>query len=205
MFIKASSMIGLILLLTACGGGLSDFVRPDESKIVIGESTSADIVTQLQREPDATGNKLVNNTMLNQLEYAYLVNDNATSDTPDEAGFIAVKGQMYYLNANVLVGSDYYSTFANDSTKFDVSKITSIVEGKSTKSDVIKLLGRPSIVMVQPMISKDSIGAIGYHYRTMNLGTPGKLRTTVDRLVVEYDKKNIVTKVTFESKSDKTA
>lgn len=205
MLIKTSTLIGSILLLTACGGGLSDFVRPGESQIVVGKSTRADIVTELQREPDATGKHLVNNTMLDQLEYAYLVNDNEVSDTPDEAGFVAVKGQMYYLNEDLLVGSDYYSTFASDSTRFDVSKVTSIVEGKSTKSDVIKLLGRPSIVMVQPMISENAAGAIGYHYRTMNLGTPGKLKTEVNRLVVEYDRNNVVTKVSFESKSDKTS
>ena len=204
MFLKASVLIGSLFLLTACSG-LSDFVRPGESQIVVGESSRADIVTQLQREPDATGKKLVNNTMLDQLEYTYLVNDSAESDTPDEAGFVAVKGQMYYLNDNVLVGSDYYSTFANDSTKFDVSKVTSIVEGKSTKSDVIKLLGRPSIVMIDPMISKEAVGAIGYNYRSMNLGTPGNLKTEAYRLVVEYDNNNIVTKVTFESKSDKTS
>ena len=142
MLIRNTLVATSLLLLSACGGS-SNFVRPADNQIKLGETKRGEVVSLIKREADAVGQKTINNTLVDMMEYSFLTTDNNMSDTPSEEGFVAVKGQFYYLKNNVVVGRDYYSTFAEDSTKFDISKVASIVKGKTTKADVIKLFGNP--------------------------------------------------------------
>ena len=193
-----------LLILTACGSSIN-FVRPADSKINLGETKRGQIIAMLHRNADSIGQKTINNTMIDTMEYSYLSRDNTLSDTPSEVGHIAVKGQLYYLVNNTVIGSEYHSTFAKDTTKFDITKVPSIKKGKTTKEDIINMFGKPSIKLTRPLISDKATGAIGYHYRTMNLASPTDLKTTAAKLIIEYDADGIIINVSFESKNNKAS
>lgn len=204
MFIRHSIIALSLLMLTACGSGAVNFVRPADTQITLGETTRADIITIMKRPVGSTGKRLVNNTMVDVLEYGYLVLAPELTDSPTVGGYAAVRTQLFYLKNDILVGTEFYSTFAEDSTRFDTAKVTSIMKGKSTRQDVIQLLGNPSMRFIKPLVSDKAASAVGYHYRTMNLANPRDLKTTAAKLVVEFDKNGTVIDVNFESQSNQT-
>ena len=49
-------------------------------------------------------------------------------------------------------------------TNFDETKISAIVKGRTTRAEVIRLLGTPSASYIPPMVPETAVEAIGYTY-----------------------------------------
>ena len=204
MIIRNLILVLALLQLTACGGGLSNFVRPADNQIKLGETDRAQIVAMLQREPDATGQTTINGIVVDQIEYAYVILEPESTDAPNVEGNVAVKTQLYYLNQGKLVGSEYYSTFAADSTRFNADNLSHIVKGKTTKQEAVELLGTPTVKFIRPLVSDMAVEAIGYNYRTMIIAGIGNLKSTGRRLILELDSNGTVIDIDYESKNSKT-
>lgn len=198
MYIKKITILISLLLLTACSRSV-DFVRPADNALTLGKTTRGEIVALLKRDTDTIGQKLINNTLVEEMTYSHFTMDTENSDNPEVYGTVATRGQYYYLKDNILVGTDYYSTFAKDSTKFDTSKVTSIIKGKSTKADVINMFGNPSIKMIKPLVSDKGVKAIGYHYRTMNIANGGNLKMAASKLIIELNENDVVVNIQYET------
>jgi len=104
----------------------------------------------------------------------------------------------YYFYNDILAGYEFVSSWAEDNTDFDAKKINAIVKGKSTKAEVIQLLGKPSGFYVYPMIKSQSGEAAAYVYSDAK-GTAFNMKFFRKVLVVTFDAGDITSDVEFSS------
>jgi hypothetical protein len=186
----------LAFTLVGCSSGLKDFTRLDNNQINLGQTTRAEVVSKI-REPKSTGKRLINGEMVDVMEFGYMGN-NADSDT-EGPGYLPVKTQFFFIGKDdKVIGTEYYSSFKSDSTRFNIDNIAKISKGVTSKKEVIELLGSPSIQMIPPLVKAPAVSAIGYHHRTMSL-LARSLHTTANKLIVSFDANNIVSDVNYES------
>ncbi len=103
----------------------------------------------------------------------------------------------YSFYNDTLVGIQFTSSYASESTKFDTDKIASIQKGKTTRAEVIALLGNPSGEVIYPVIADKKGRGLVYSY---NWGRFAGIFTafTSNLLVVSVDENNVVTNVSFK-------
>ncbi len=58
-------------------------------------------------------------------------------------GVTPARGQGFYFWNAVLVGHEFTSSFDEDKTDFDASKVQQIKSGETTEAEVLALLGKP--------------------------------------------------------------
>lgn len=108
------------------------------------------------------------------------------------------RGLDFYLLNDVLVGHVFTSSMREDLTDFDDSKIGQIVKGRSTRTDVTALLGRPGGHFIYPMIETQSGEAAVYQYSQVSPGLFGP-NIFWKSLVVTFDGSGLVTDVEYSS------
>ncbi len=101
----------------------------------------------------------------------------------------------------VHVGPEYA---AIDHTRYDEDAIGQVIKGKTTKDEVIQLFGKPGILLGKTLVTDSASGAIGYHYRNMQLVSPTDLRTYTTKVVFEYDKDGVIVNIEYESSRNNT-
>ena len=178
------------LALTACASG-PQFTKPDAEKLVLGKSTRADVTQSQNAKPASEADVTVNGEKVHDLNYF-------ASENPKFWGMLIERrfGTYTFYN-DVLVGVQFTSSYANESTKFDTDKIASIEKGKTTRAEVIALLGKPSGEVIYPVVANKEGRGLVYSY---NWGRFAGVFTsfTSHLLVVSLDKNNIVTNVSFK-------
>jgi hypothetical protein len=102
----------------------------------------------------------------------------------------------YVTHNDVVVGESFNSTMEGESTQFPLEKVSMIVKGKSTKADVIELLGKPSGSYIYPVSKKGNTG-IAYLYNYARFA--GILTSPNDyRVLVELDSQNVVVDISYK-------
>src|SRR5918994_96233 len=132
------------LALSGCAG--SDFVRPAEGDFVVGKSTLADVTTKMG-SPLQSGQLTKNEKLMKVSKYAYA----ASGGESAHPGVTPARSLTFLFFEDNLVGKEFVSSFKQDSTDFDGQKVSSITKGKSTRQDVVALLGKPSGEAVYPV------------------------------------------------------
>nr|WP_277949626.1 outer membrane protein assembly factor BamE [Rhodanobacter sp. T12-5] len=125
------------LLLAGCAAGVN-FTKPDDGQLVVGKTTESDVITTLGK-PNIKGAKVVNGESLNTDTYAYA----KVGGTAALPGVTPARSLALVFRNGVLVEKAYSSSFAADSTYFDVTKAKTVKPGM-TVSEVESLLGKPS-------------------------------------------------------------
>jgi len=188
--IKLSAVVVLSVLMAACAG--TNFVRPAENAFVLGSTTRQQVEAQ-QGKPYQRGKITKNTEMLDSLSYAY-----ATGGESLVGGVTPARAAGYYFLNDILVGQEFISSFKEDATDFDESKVSSIVKGKTTKEEVITLLGKPSGNYIYPLVANKDDTGIVYQY-TQTKGTVFNLKFYQKLLIISINKSGIVTDVNFTS------
>jgi hypothetical protein len=155
--IETAFLYALLAVLAACAG--RDFVRPSPEAFKLGQTTYAQVVQQLG-EPQTTGEGLVNGKPVKAIAYLYVRAGRGVLDDHVSPG----RALTCYFHNDTLVGQKYLSSFPADSTNFDETKISAIVKGRTTRAEVIRLLGTPSASYIPPMVPETAVEAIGYTY-----------------------------------------
>jgi hypothetical protein len=149
--------ITLSLLIGGCAG--RDFARPAADSFTLGTTTEEQIRALVK-----------NGVTVKTLSYAYA----ATTGTPMVAGVTPARALGFYFDKGVLVGHEFTSSYRDDHTDYDESKIPEIRQGQT----------------------------IGYLY-SQTAGSPFALRFYQKTLVVSYDARDVVTDVNFVSTGQK--
>ena len=90
----------------------------------------------------------------------------------------------------------FTSSFKSDHSNFDYSKINAIVKGKTTRSEVIQLMGKPSSSSIPPMVEKTASKGVGYLYTTTRIGEkPVKVYTK--SLEISFNENDVVSDIRF--------
>lgn len=190
------ALIAMIALLSACAG--KDFTRPGADTFRLGQTRFAD-VTQAMGEPRKTGEVLKNEKTIKTITYVYA----ATGGEPLEEGVIPARVQSYYFHDETLVGQEFISSFKSDNSNFDDSKLSTIQKGKTTRAEVIQLLGRPSSAYIAPMVKETSGEAIGYTYQTTRGGAFTGFKFFLKVAKITFDNKDRVLEVEYSSSGNK--
>lgn len=194
--LKYSFVVAVLLALTGCAG--KNFVRPADETLRLGKTTYSNVIQQMG-EPRKTGDVLKNDQNVKTATYVYA----ATGGESLEEGVIPARAQSYYFHNELLVGREFRSSFKSDNSNFDETKVASIAKGKTTRSEVIQLLGRPSAAFIQPMVKETSGEALGYAYQTTRGGAFSGFKFFQKMLKVSFDDKDVVLDVDYSSSGSK--
>jgi hypothetical protein len=189
------------LALIGCASSGKDFVRPDPSSLVLGQTTIADIVSK-QGPPTS---RVVRHS-LNPAPGPQQADEQGPAFKPASvAGTIETLIYRYSYTAapGLVVGPmntrsrqlvltfwndrliyyNFDSSFSRDSANFDENKALSFVPGQSTRLDVMRELGPPSGEAVYPFIAKKGTRMLVYeHVSTEASGlTPGTTESVTRR------------------------
>lgn len=181
----------LLATLVTAGCAGTDFTRLEGEQVVFGVDSPESIKAKLGN-PFQEGVVTKNDNQFKTMSYAY------SSTTGDSAykGVIASRGQGFYFYKDRLVGSDFSSTWAIDSTDFDGEKVSLIKKGATSKDEVIALLGEPGGEYIYPLIATEEEKAVVYLY-SQTKGSAFSLEFLQKLLVIHYDSNGVVTNIEY--------
>jgi hypothetical protein len=184
-------LFAFVWALCSCAG--TDFVRPDPGSLKNGETTYAQTIQKLGK-PFREGTVLKNDQTIKTLSYAYA----SAGGKPLHDGAIAARALGLYFYNDVLVGHEFVSSWSEDNTDFDDSKVGQITKSKTTRSELVQLLGKPSGYYVYPMIKSREGDAAVYAFSEV-LGGMFNRKVYRKTLAVTFDNKGVVSDVEFSS------
>jgi outer membrane protein assembly factor BamE (lipoprotein component of BamABCDE complex) len=168
-------------------------VRPDPDSFSNGRTTYSQVIAKLG-PPRQEGSVIKNEKTLKTVSYVYA----SMGGQPLNAGATAARAAGFYFLDDVLVGHEFVSSWAEDHTNFDESRVKDIARGKSTRADVIQLMGKPGGYHAFPLIKDKSGEAALYAYMEVKGFTPFR-----KELRVTFDSAGVVTDVEFSSTGTK--
>lgn len=183
-------LAALLIAVSGCASAPS-FVKPAPDKLALGKSTGAEVLQTLKTQPATQSDVSINGEKVKVLNYFY-------GENPKFWGLlISRRYQSYTLYNDILVGDEFTSTFEGESTEFDTDKIASIKKGKTTRAEVVALMGKPSGEVSYPIVIDKKWNGLVYSYTWSRFA--GILTTSTSHLlVVSIDENNIVSNVSFK-------
>jgi hypothetical protein len=187
--------IALLVGLAACAG--REFTRPDMATLQNGMTTYAQVIERFGH-PYAEGSLVRNGKTVRTVNYAH----SSAAGKPAREGIVATRSMAFYFYDNMLVGHEFLSSWAEDSTDFDETERRKIIRGTTTEAEVIALLGKPSGYEIYPMIESTSGKAAVYAYSELESVVLGR-KAYRKVLVVTFDGAGVVTALDYTSVGSK--
>jgi hypothetical protein len=150
-----------VLALSACITVGRNFVRPDPSTITLKKTTRSEIEARLG-PPFSTGQFSKNGQLIDSMHYFYGKQDAIIN-------VIHKKHCWFYFVGPDLVGFVYLTGLSSEQRDFDAQLVRWIVKGKTTKAEVMTMLGPPAGVLQYPVtdekktVEGDSSIIYSYH------------------------------------------
>lgn len=185
--LKIISSILFIALVSGCAAGVN-FKKMEENNLILGKTTEQDVLNTMGK-PNGKGVNTFNGIELQIINYAY-AKVGGSSALP---GVTPARSQGLLFKNGILVGKEYTSSFAEDSTLFDLDKAKSISKGQK-QADVVSVMGSPKGEYRYPVIDDEN----GYAYVYMFGQTKG-FKSKTDIFVVEFNQNGSVTKTKLSS------
>ena len=182
---------GFLSALLGCAG--TDFVRPDSEGLRNGQTTYAQALAKMGT-PYREGSVIKNDKTIKTTSYAYA----SVGGKPRNEGVTAARAIGLYFHDDRLVGHEFISSWAEDHTDFDETRIREIVKGKTTRAQVIQLLGKPGGYYIYPLIKDTKGEAAVYAYSEVRGFAPSS-----KMLLVTFDASELVADVEFLSRGSK--
>lgn len=196
MNLKHGLALGMALAtLYGCAG--TNFVQPSTQALQLGKSSKADVV-KLMGSPSQTGEVVKNEKKLDTTSYAYARNTGVGA-YPD---VIAARALTYTFLNGTLTSREYVSSFKDDPTDFDSDKVSQIIKGKSTREDVIALLGKPNGEAIYPVIPQNGDSAVIYSYQQTK-GNVFNLKFYSKALTVSFSPSGVVDEVIYNASGNR--
>jgi outer membrane protein assembly factor BamE (lipoprotein component of BamABCDE complex) len=189
--IKSTVAVLLLAGISGCAG--TNFVRPDSDSLKNGQTTYSQVTAKFG-QPRQEGSVIKNEQTLKTATYAYA----SMGGKPLNEGVTAARAAGFYFHNDVLVGYEFISSWAEDHTNFDESRIKDIVKGKTTRAEITQLMGKPGGYHIFPLIKAATGEAAVYAYMEVKGFTPFR-----KELRVTFDNAGVVTDVEFSSSGRK--
>jgi hypothetical protein len=188
-------LIGAMLLVAGCAGRA--FVRPSPDVLMLGKTSYEDVLRQLG-DPYREGSSLREGQTVTSITYAY-ANAWATSGF---GNVTPARSMTLSFVHDVLVGYDFTSSYTEDLTDFDETRVAQIRTGETKQSEVEQLLGAAGGMYAYPLIRRGPERALVYLYAQTRT-KPFSVDVYLKRLVVSVDGNGIVTDVDFNTSGEK--
>jgi hypothetical protein len=187
----------LAVLLVALGGCAGrDFARPPADSLSLGKTTEREI-RQRFSDPYRQGTVLRNGETMTTLTYAYAAGAGSLA-----GGLTPSRGVGFYFWNDVMVGHEFTSSFDEDKTDFDVTKVPQIRKGETTEAAVTTLLGPAPGGYIYPMIADKTARALVYLY-TQTRGSAFGLKHYQQMLVITIAPTGVVSDVQLTTSGER--
>ena len=183
------------VILAGCAG--TNFKRPEPQSLAVGKSTSTD-VTRVMGAPAQTGEVLKNEQKIKTARYVYAEG----ASTGRYPGVVPARAMVFSTFNDRLVGQEFVSSFPQDATEYDEAKVPSIVKGKTTRAEVLTLLGKPNGEAVYPLIKNERETAVVYSYAHAR-GSVFNMKFYSKVLIVSFASNDVVSDVEYSSSGEK--
>jgi len=193
--LTACLTVALALVVTGCAG--SKLSKQSDDALVLGQTSRADILQRLG-SPYREGTVTKNGKQLKTMTYAIAT----TGGTPARDGVKPARGQGFYFLDEKLAGYDFTSSWKEDQSNFDGSKVPAIKKGVSTRDDVVRLFGAARGKYAYPLIADHDRQADVYLYAESR-GGPTNVKFYQKHLVVTYDERGVVSNVDYQELGQK--
>ena len=107
----------------------------------------------------------------------------------------------FYFLDDILVGHEFVSSFKEDHTDFDDTKVSDIKKGETTIEDVEELLGKACGQHVYPLVSGDAQRALVYRYTQVKGSFKQKIYQKI--LLVTIDSNGVVMDVNMQASGER--
>jgi hypothetical protein len=196
MFQTMKVFLSAVMFMTLLGCAGQQFKSIESDKLTLGVD-HVSVIKNAYGKPVGEGLITKNGKQIKTLSYAYA---NALGES-DSNGGTAGKGQTFYFHNGTLVGYDFISSYAEDSTDFDHSKIEKIKSGETTINEVTSLIGKAGGEYIYPLTKNESERAKIYLYNTVSGSF--SLEVYVKQLLVYFNQFNVVTDLEFSETGSK--
>ena len=187
---RMAAAIIVVLFLASCAG--TNFVRPESGSLSLEKTTYQDIINKFGK-PYQEGTTLKNEKMIKTASYAY----SSAGGTALYEGVTPARAMAFHFLDNLLVGYEFSSSYKEDHSDFDDSKLGLIKKGETTRSQVVSLLGAPKGKYIFPLIKDREDDATVYMYNQF------KSFKIYRKLLVVSFKNDIVSDVEFTLSGEK--
>ena len=185
-------MIAMVVLaLSGCAG--TDFVRPDTAFLRNGQTTYAEVLARMGA-PRREGSAIKNEKTVKTISYAYA----SVGGKPLHDGVTAARAIGFYFYNDTLVGHEFISSWAEDNSDFDESRVQHIAKGRTTRAELTQLLGRPAGYYIHPLI-KATTGEASVYVFVETSGSVFNLKVFRKSLVVTFDAAGVATELEYSS------
>jgi hypothetical protein len=140
---------------------------------------------------------LKNEKNVKTISYSYA----STTGKPRTEGVVPARGITFLFFDNVLVGHEFISSWLTDHTDFDDQKINQITKGRTTRTEVVALLGRPSGYYIHPLIKPTAGEAVVYSYAAL-MQSEAALKRLRKVLIVTCDPQGTVIDLEYSVSGD---
>ncbi len=155
----ATLMIITLLAFSCVGTSGTNFERVKEETVSLGLSTYDDIIA-IMGDSFKEDVYIKNNKQFKLIGYTY----SSTGGAATSKRVVATRHHMFIFYQDILVGHDFISSWQEDQTNFDETKVEQIKKGKSTEEDVKNLLGRPSGKLIYPLSKEKGAEVLLYSF-----------------------------------------
>jgi hypothetical protein len=180
---RAFFLILLVLSLMACAVSGKDFVRPSGELLQLGKTTEKQVIAAMG-DPKSTGQGQRRGKTGKHLMYSY----GAAS-----GGEVLYRAAYFYFVDEVLAGYQFTSSFPDESTDFDITKLGDIIEGQSTRENLEAILGPPSGEAMYPFSEDPEGRRIQYWFKGSKV---------TKHAIIELDKNDVVQRFDVELKPE---
>jgi outer membrane protein assembly factor BamE (lipoprotein component of BamABCDE complex) len=190
--LRSILLVSAILFMTGCA---HSFVRPAPDAVKVGHS-SRDEVLKLAGSPNfKNDNVKINGETIQTVTYFHV-------EGAKFFGMIVPQRTLTYsFFNNMLIGDEYNSSFADESTNFQDDRFSEIVKGKSTRADVIAILGKPAGVLLYPLIkNKDGKGIVYEYTVTRHAGIFSPTNRFL--IIVGFDNNGVVEELSYKKNGE---
>ncbi|MBS0541414.1 MAG: hypothetical protein JSR47_21800 [Proteobacteria bacterium] len=155
------------LAVGACAAPGGTLPRPEAGSLVLGQLTVAEALARFG-PPQRRSKQVIEATAANRNARSGTVENLTYLYAPSGSNDRLVRGAFRRLTLafvdDRLTGYAYVSNFIADNISFDERKLPSFAEGKTTRADILRELGRPSGESVYPHGAANRRSALFYSY-----------------------------------------
>lgn len=194
----ASIILALTSIVGGCAGvGGSVFIRATDDTLRLGGTTENEI-RQRMGSPYQESVTTSDGKQVKLIIYTY-------ANTAGEAlstEIIPARAQGFSFFEGKLVGYYFTSSWKEDHTNFDETKVSNIKKGITTRNEVEQLLGRPGGKFIYPITMNNDEEGFWYIY-CQSKRFASNIKTNEKSLKVLFNREGIVRDVVYSESGEK--
>jgi len=195
---RVAGVLAVLALCGACTAG-RNFEEPSVESLVLGTTTMAEIRERFGK-PRSEGSSTKDGCTMKTWTYAYARSRDLGG--AHATGVVPARAISFTFFEDRLVGHTFVSSFEEDHTDFDETKLAQIQQGSSKRTDVIALLGQPRGKCIYPVAAGKGQEGLIYLYSQVY---KAYFKTSIytKHALITFDANDVVTKVESQVSGNK--